>query len=105
MPDQEKGVYDKYKVERTDGRSKLGEKHHGCRYFVLDLDHDPHAVAALEAYVGSCGDDYPELASDLAYAVSQIEQHREGVEFTQKQLGCEDPGGLDLGFVDGHVWG
>jgi len=55
--DQKKlGLYDKFIVTRKDGRSKEGEKHHGCRYFVLDLTtrkdepHDPYAWAALECY-------------------------------------------------------
>ena len=63
--DAERGVYEKFRVERTDGRSEPGEKHHGCAYFVLDLDHDPHAVAALEAYAESCRLDYPALSRDV----------------------------------------
>lgn len=97
MPETDKteGVYEKYRVERTDGRSEPGEKHHGCRYFVLDLDHDPHAAAALRAYAESCQEDYPELASDTAYAAEQIDNALERL-----------PGeGVDLGFKKGHIWG
>lgn len=58
-------LYEKYRVERTDGRSAAGEKHHGCRYFVLDIDHDPFARAALEAYAKACAERHPMLAADL----------------------------------------
>ena len=44
---------DKYSVQRTDGRSGPDEKHEFCHYFVIDLDHDPCAVAALEAYAAA----------------------------------------------------
>lgn len=63
--DVERGVYHKFNVSRTDGRSSPGEKHHGCQYFVLDLEHDPHAVAALVAYAESCAREFPTLAADL----------------------------------------
>ncbi len=39
--DAEKGLYEKYYVTRTDGRSSEGEDHEGCEYFVLDKDCDP----------------------------------------------------------------
>lgn len=65
MSDQSKGLYHKFKVERTDGKSEPGKKHHGCFYFVLDVDHDPHALAALRAYATSCRAEYPHLAKDL----------------------------------------
>lgn len=47
MGDRTRGLYGKFFVERTDGKSELGEKHHGCEYYVLDLDHDKYAVPAL----------------------------------------------------------
>jgi len=59
------GLYDKFRVERTDGTSAVGQKHDGCEYFVLDLDHDPHALPALKAYAESCRASYPALARDL----------------------------------------
>ena len=34
--DKNKGLYQKYRVERTDGSSAPGCKHEKCRYFVLD---------------------------------------------------------------------
>lgn len=40
----------RYMVARHDERDLPGEKHHGCRYFVLDLTHDPKAQALVDAY-------------------------------------------------------
>lgn len=65
MGDPTKGLYDKFHVWRTDGKSEPGEKHDDCRYFVLDLTHDPHAAAAIDAYAESCQHEYPLLAQDL----------------------------------------
>lgn len=64
-PSKERGIYHKFNVVRTDGKSAPGQKHHDCFYFVLDCDHDPHARAALLAYAASCEADYPALASDV----------------------------------------
>jgi hypothetical protein len=63
--DAERGLYEKFVVERTDGSDGPGGRHYGCRYFVLDLDHDPHSLPALRAYAESCAADSPKLAADL----------------------------------------
>lgn len=63
MGDPTKGFYDKFYVTRTDGDPK--GKHPHCTYFVLDLDHDPHAKAVIAAYEESCQGEYPFLAADL----------------------------------------
>lgn len=66
MGDKSRGVYEKFTVTRTDGKSEPGEKHDGCRYFVLDLDHDPHAVPAIAAYAYSCrAAGYYQMADEL----------------------------------------
>lgn len=65
MSDKNKGLYQKFRVTRTDGSSEMGHKHAGCKYFVLDLTHDAHAPAAIRAYADSCRDEYPALAADL----------------------------------------
>lgn len=65
MGDRTRGIYGKFDVRRTDGKSEPGEKHADCQYFVLDLDHDPHARAALLAYMKSCEMEYPLLAADI----------------------------------------
>lgn len=65
MPDQSRGLYRKFHVERTDGKSAPGEKHDGCEYFVLDVTHDKFARAALAAYADACEAEYPLLARDI----------------------------------------
>lgn len=65
MGDKSRGLYNKFFVERTDGASAPGGKHHGCEYFVLDLRHDKYAGAALLAYADACAAEYPLLAADL----------------------------------------
>ena len=71
MGDKSRGLYGKFYIERTDGKSAPGEKHHGCDYFVLDLTHDPHAGPALRAYAESCAEEYPLLAADLRAKIDQ----------------------------------
>lgn len=72
--DEKRGIYEKYAVKRTDGRSEAGEKHYGCRYFVLDLKHDIFAAAALREYARACGKRYPELAVDLFALADDISE-------------------------------
>lgn len=68
MGDNTKGLYDKFRVERADGANEPGRKHHGCKYFPLDLTHDPHAVPAILAYALSCAAENPTLAGELQQA-------------------------------------
>jgi len=65
MGNKTKGLYEKFKVERTDGKSEPGQKHHRCHYFVLDLTHDLFGRIAAAAYANACEDEYPLLAADL----------------------------------------
>jgi hypothetical protein len=65
MGDKTRGIYGKFIVERTDGKSAPGKKHDGCDYFVLDLHHDPFALPAAIAYAEACRAEYPLLADDL----------------------------------------
>ena len=74
-----KGLYRKFDVRRTDGRDVKGQKHYSCRYFVLDLDHDPFAIPALDAYQDACKDEYPALACNLLSLVSGL---RDGLGIT-----------------------
>jgi hypothetical protein len=62
---RQQGLIGKFKVTRVDGTDAPGAKHDGCRYFVLDVTHDPHAIPALKAYASSCRSEYPALAADL----------------------------------------
>lgn len=71
-PDQELGLYRKYDVSRVDGSSGQGEKHEFCKYFVLDLTHDKHAIRALHRYIYSCESEFPLLARDLRQLLSDL---------------------------------
>ena len=70
MGDQQRGLYEKYKVTRTDGSSGPGGKHAECDYFVLDLAHDSFARVALLAYATACESEYPLLAESLRLRVA-----------------------------------
>ncbi len=72
IDDTKLGLYSKFIVQRADGRSAPGEKHDGCEYFVLDLDHDPFAVHALRAYANLCRRKYPKLSVDLVKRIDDI---------------------------------
>lgn len=82
---EQQGMFRKFDVRRVDGSDQPGGKHHGCRYFVLDLDHDEHAAAAMRAYAAACAGTHPQLAADLqkafpaAPAVAPTWQHAEQV--------------------------
>lgn len=70
------GIYEKYVVERTDGKPE------DCQYFVLNLDKDPYALAAIEAYAQACRSDNPGLSSDLLEMASM----RKGGNYKQGEL-------------------
>lgn len=74
MGDSTRGIYNKFHVERTDGKSAPGEKHDGCEYFVLDMDHDPYAIPALRAYADACEAEFPLLAQDIRAKIAAREQ-------------------------------
>ena len=74
--DAHRGLYGKFNVSRVDGRSAPGEKHEGCEYFVLDLDHDPHALPALKAYEESCRIAFLPLARDLEIRIKILENRK-----------------------------
>lgn len=65
IPTAQQGLFRKFDVRRTDGSDAPGGKHHGCRYFVLDMDHDPYARVALSAYADVCALTHPKLARDI----------------------------------------
>lgn len=76
------GLYRKYIVERVDGSTAPGGKHENCRYFVLDLDHDPHARGALWEYASACSGTHPALAADLRELAGELHRkaHPEPLE-------------------------
>jgi hypothetical protein len=68
MGDKSRGLYPegKFIVSRKDGSDEPGGRHDGCKYYVLDVTHDPHAAVALRAYAESArADGYALLADDL----------------------------------------
>jgi len=69
--EKERGLYRKFRVTRVHDPE---EKHKDCFYFVLDLDHDPHALPAIRAYIESCEEEYPVLAADLTQMIYREEQ-------------------------------
>lgn len=60
--DKNRGVYRKWEVKRVNDPDK---KHDDCFLHVLDLDHDPFAVPALNSYIDACEHEYGPLAFDL----------------------------------------
>ena len=81
-PTEQQGVFRKFDVRRVDGSDQPGGKHHGCEYFVLDVDHDPHAKAALTAYAAVVEATHPVLAADMRerYGLAKLTA---GVELPQ----------------------
>lgn len=76
MNAKDKGLFNKFHVHRVDGRDAAGEKHDGCEYFVLDLNHDAHALAAIAAYAASCQHEFPVLSLDLREKLAKVEEAR-----------------------------
>lgn len=69
MSKHDEDILRKFKVERL-APSSRGIDHTDCRYFVLDISHDPHARNAALAYADSCQSEYPNLAYDLRSIVA-----------------------------------
>jgi hypothetical protein len=70
MDKKDRGLFEKYRVIRIDGKDIYPtDKHYDCRLFVLDITHDEHARVAALAYSNSCRDEYPLLADDLVKEV------------------------------------
>jgi len=65
---EQKGLYGKYKIEKTDGTAV--DPH--AIYFTLRLDTDKHARAAIRAYIASCKEEEPELAKDLEKVLEEM---------------------------------
>ncbi|WP_062516469.1 hypothetical protein [Demequina gelatinilytica] len=83
---------DRYRVTRRDGRDAPGEKHHGCRYFVLDLTHDPKAPELLDAYFDrTAASEDPPLPGCTGDYNCPAPAHQHGC-FSDTQGHCNDPG-------------
>lgn len=66
------GLFDKFKVERTNGSSAPGGKHEHDQYFVLNLTTDKNAMPAIAAYAASCEAALPALATDLRAIIAGV---------------------------------
>ena len=75
---EEAGLYRKYDVRRTDGSDHPGGRHHGCRYLVLDLDHDPEARQAALEFARLVRDERPQVARDLAVLIGTLRAGESG---------------------------
>lgn len=98
-PTGQQGLFHKFRVQRVDGSDRIGSKHYGCRYYVLDLTHDQHAPAAMRAYAAACRVTHPQLAADIeadfpalpTVLVAQTEDmEREGFEANMRAEGVEN---------------
>ena len=68
MIEEPKGLFGKYRIEKVDG-SPVDP---GAVYFTLRLDTDPHARAAIRAYIESCRGEQSELARDLEKVLKEL---------------------------------
>jgi len=67
-----RGLYNKFSVTRTDGQSESCEKHCGCDYFIIDLDHDPLATEMLRLYAERTSN--VNLRDDLICRATELEE-------------------------------
>ena len=63
-----KGLYGKYIIQKANGEA-IDPK---AVYFTLRIDTDPHARAAIRAYIESCREEQPELARDLERVLREV---------------------------------
>jgi hypothetical protein len=87
-PAEAQGLFRKFDVRRTDGSDAPGGKHDGCSYFVLDVDHDPHAKPALTAYAEAVRATHPLLADDMVT--------KYGLAQAQAQQGLTEPNRINM---------
>lgn len=71
--DWHQGIFGKYYIEHADGTPVAPRS----QYFVLRLDTDPHARAAIAAYADSVQADNPTLAGELRAWIQQINRATE----------------------------
>lgn len=91
------GLYAKFIVERTDGESAPGRKHHEHFHFPLDLVCDRHAIPAIRAYAKSVRSENALLAEQLEARATQMERALYG--YDGPCITCEGKGTC----VDGTV--
>lgn len=64
-----KGLYDKFRVTRTDGKPHKSNSD----FFPLNIGTDPHARVALRAYAVSVDIDNPQLAKDITVWLDDLD--------------------------------
>lgn len=108
-PAEQQGVFRKFYVRRTDGSSDPGGKHYGCKYFVLDVEHDRYAKAALAAYSRSCKDTHPELSKDIVMRYGLRESEREVEQpieiILDEEMEAQDNNPVDDAYAKGYAEG
>lgn len=85
-PAEQQGMFSKFHVERVDGSSAKGGKHHGCRYWVLDLDHDKHAPAGMRGYAEDCKETHPVLSAEIFAEFGMQSQAQQPTEESVNKL-------------------
>lgn len=78
------GLYNKFKVTRTDGKDAAGEKHEHDEYFVLSLSTDKNSIPAICAYIEACKSEYPALAADLHAKIAEINDKKNAFTLTPR---------------------
>ena len=68
MNKKKNGLYEKYNLRHNDGSAVSDD----AIYFVLRLDTDWCARAAVQTYIASCRHEMPELAGDLQKLLNKI---------------------------------
>jgi hypothetical protein len=87
----DRGWFQKYRVERLVPSIRGIEHDERCRYFVIDTTHDPYAAAALTAYADACEDESPNLAVAPSLSTKVRNQPRTGAAGTPEPDGLPDP--------------
>ncbi|MEH6434341.1 hypothetical protein [Massilia sp. DD77] len=85
---EDQGIFRKFEVRRTDGSSEPGGKHENCRYFVLDLNHDHHARAAMRAYATSCRSTHPVLCDEIEAEFGSVFREAAETEHQAEEAKC-----------------
>lgn len=69
-PEPKEGLYQKYMVCPLHDPEY---KHAHCKYFVLDLIHDPYSIPALRAYAKKAASSYLVLAQEINLLCDELE--------------------------------
>ncbi len=79
MDDQ--SIYHKFNVRRTDGKDDPGQKHDGCDYLIVDLNHDEQALAILDFAAYRYASTRPTYAESLRIKADVIRTRRAAANY------------------------